>query len=140
MVHHRHRPDGRGSRLRARVHVGACPARRIRGFAACAAVPAESGRAAVGRGGGVPVNREEREELAFCERCGKRAGCTLYMDGRLRGECELLDDRKPLSYRNHEGYADPTAYYALLNIERERKRGKRPLQKRRTRTQVEHYD
>ena len=81
----------------------------------------------------MPVNREEREELAFCERCGKRAGC-------LRGECELLDDRKPLSYRNHEGYADPTAYYALLNIERERKRGKRPLQKRRPRTQVEHYD
>ena len=31
------------------------------------------------------MNREEREELAFCERCGKRAGCTLYMDGRLRG-------------------------------------------------------
>ena len=88
----------------------------------------------------MPVNREEHGELAFCERCGKRAGCTLYMDGRLRGECELLGDRKPLSYRNHEGYADPTAYYALLNIERERKRGKRPLQKRRTRTQVEHYD
>lgn len=88
----------------------------------------------------MPVNREEREELAFCDRCGKRVGCTLYMDGRLRGECELLDDRKPLSYRNHEGYADPTAYYALLNIERERKRGKRPLQKRRPRTQVEHYD
>ena len=86
------------------------------------------------------MNREEREELAFCERCGKRAGCTLDMDGRLRGECELLDDLKPLSYRNHEGYADPTAYYALLNIERERKRGKRPLQKRRPRTQVEHYD
>ena len=88
----------------------------------------------------MPVNREEREELAFCDRCRKRVGCTLYMDGRLRGECELLDDRKPLSHRNHEGYADPTAYYALLNIERERKRGKRPLQKRRTRTQVEHCD
>ena len=52
----------------------------------------------------------------------------------------MLDDRKPLSYRNHEGYADPTAYYALLNIERERKRGKCPLQKRRPRTQVEHYN
>lgn len=66
------------------------------------------------------------------------APCT-WMDA-CAGECELLDNRKPLSYRNHEGYADPTAYYALLNIERERKRGKRPLQKRRPRTQVEHYD
>lgn len=86
------------------------------------------------------MSREEREELAFCERCAKRAGCTLYTDERLREACELLDDRKPLSYRNHEGYTDPTAYYALLNIERERKRGQRPLQKRRPRTQVAHYD
>lgn len=86
------------------------------------------------------MNREAHGALAFCERCAKRAGCTLYMDGRLRGECELLDDRKPLRYRNHEGYADPTAYYALLSIERERKRGQRPPQKRRPRTQVAHYD
>ena len=85
------------------------------------------------------MNREEREELAFCERCGKRVRCTLYMDGRLRGECELLDNRKPLSYRNHEGYADPTAYYALLSIERERKR-RAQAKKRRPRTQVARYD
>ena len=85
------------------------------------------------------MNREEREELAFCDCCRKRVGCTLYMDGRLRGECELLDDRKPLRYRNHEGYADPTAYYALLNIERERKR-RTQTTKRRPRTQVAHYD
>ena len=30
------------------------------------------------------MNREEREALAFCERCAKRAGCTLYLDERLR--------------------------------------------------------
>ena len=85
------------------------------------------------------MNREEREELAFCERCAKRAGCTLYADERLREACELLDDRKPLCYRNHEGYADPTAYYALLSIERERKR-RTQTTKRRPRTQVAHYD
>jgi len=86
------------------------------------------------------VSREAHGAPTFCERCAKHAACTLYMDERLREECELLDDQKPLRNRNHEGYADPTAYYALLNIERERKRGKRLPQKRRPRTQVEHYD
>ena len=85
------------------------------------------------------MNREEREAPAFCERCAKRAGCTLYLDERLREMCELLDDRKPLRYRNHEGYADPTAYYALLSIERERKR-RAQAKKRRPRTQVAYYD
>ena len=79
------------------------------------------------------MNREEREALAFCERCAKRAGCTLYLDERLRETCE------PLRYRNHEGYADPTAYYALLSIERERKR-RAQAKKRRPRTQVARYD
>lgn len=86
------------------------------------------------------MSREAHGAPAFCERCARRAECTLYTDERLREACELLDDRKPLRYRNHEGYADPTAYYALLSIERERKRGQRPPQKRRPRTQVEHYD
>ncbi|MFR5794980.1 MAG: hypothetical protein ACLUI3_05045 [Christensenellales bacterium] len=47
------------------------------------------------------MNREEREALAFCERCAKRAGCTLYWTNAC-ARCELLDDRKPLRYRNHE--------------------------------------
>ena len=75
------------------------------------------------------MSREAHGAPAFCERCAKRAGCTLY-----------ADERQPRCYRNHEGYADPTAYYALLSIEREWKRGQRPPQKRRPRTQVEHYD
>ena len=85
------------------------------------------------------MSREAHGAPAFCERCARRAECTLYTDERLREACELLDDRKPLHYRNHEGYADPTAYYALLSIERERKR-RTQTTKRRPRTQVAHYD
>ena len=64
----------------------------------------------------------------------------------------LLDDPKArLSYKNPEGYADPTCYFALRNVMSEaKKRQNRPrdapeyqrnrLQKKRFNTKVIHYD
>ncbi len=58
----------------------------------------------------------------FCKDCAKYASCNLYHDEHLRDECSLLKDDAPITYRNSEGYADPTTFYALRNVEREKKR------------------
>ncbi len=57
----------------------------------------------------------------FCRDCTKYASCDLCHDEQLRENCTLLQDNTPLTYRNSEGYADPTTYHALRNVERERR-------------------
>ena len=47
--------------------------------------------------------------------------------------CPLDDPEARLTYKNTEGYADPTCFYALCNVLREekaKKRGDRPRQNR----------
>lgn len=58
----------------------------------------------------------------ICQDCAKFASCNLYHDEQLREQCPLLQDDTPLSYRNSEGYSDPTTFFALRNVEREQKR------------------
>lgn len=82
----------------------------------------------------------------FCLDCAKYASCDLSHDEQLRERCPLLQEDIPLFYRNSDGYPDPTAYYALRNVERERKRRNKAEQhknpkdsKPRHNTQVAHY-
>lgn len=62
----------------------------------------------------------------------------------------LDDPEARLTYKNTEGYADPTCFYALCNVLREKKKQhrsrdqprkqKRKWAKKRHNTQVIHYD
>ena len=57
----------------------------------------------------------------------------------------LDDPESRLTYKNTEGYADPTCFYALCNVLREEKKQHRSRdqprkQKKRHRIQVIHYD
>ncbi len=58
----------------------------------------------------------------FCKECAKYATCTLCHDEQLREHCPLLQEDIPLFYKNSEGYSDPTTFFALRNVEREKKR------------------
>ena len=48
--------------------------------------------------------------------------------------CPLDDPEARLTYKNTEGYADPTCFFALCNVLREEKA------KKRHNTQIIHYD
>ena len=75
----------------------------------------------------------------FCSDCTNTARCTLQFDEEQRRRCPILNgDDEPLSYRNSEGYSDPTAYFALRNVMKKPKPQKK--EKARPRTQVVHYD
>ena len=64
--------------------------------------------------------------------------------------CPLDDPEARLTYRNTEGYADPTCFYALCNVlrgEKKRHRSRDQPRKQKTKwakkrhnTQVIHYD
>ena len=59
--------------------------------------------------------------------------------------CPLDDPEARLSYKNTEGYADPTCFFALYNVMRQEKKQHRSReqprkQKKRHRIQVIHYD
>lgn len=59
--------------------------------------------------------------------------------------CPLDDPEARLSYKNTEGYADPTCFFALCNVMRQEKkqhlsRDQPRKQKKRHRIQVIHYD
>ena len=59
--------------------------------------------------------------------------------------CPLDDPEARLTYKNTEGYADPTCFYALCNVLREEKKQHRSRdqprkQKKRHSIQVIHYD
>ena len=76
----------------------------------------------------------------LCVDCVEYATCIRRMDKAKIATCPILtEDEEPLRYRNHEGYPDPTTFFALLNVIREEKR-KKQREKRRPRTQVIHYD
>ena len=76
----------------------------------------------------------------FCSDCANTARCTRQFDEEQRRHCPILNgDDEPLSYRNSEGYSDPTAYFALRNVMKKPKHEKK-VKPRRPRTQVVHYD
>ena len=76
----------------------------------------------------------------FCSDCANTARCTWQFDEEQRRRCPILNgDDEPLSYRNSEGYSDPTAYFALRNVMKKPKPQKE-AKLRRPRTQVVHYD
>ena len=76
----------------------------------------------------------------FCSDCANTARCTWQFDEEQRRRCPILNgDDEPLSYRNSEGYSDPTAYFALRNVMKKPKPQKKE-KLRRPRTQVVHYD
>lgn len=59
--------------------------------------------------------------------------------------CPLDDPEARLSYKNTEGYADPTCFFALYNVMRQEKKQHRSRdqprkQKKRHRIQVIYYD
>ena len=59
--------------------------------------------------------------------------------------CPLDDPEARLTYKNTEGYADPTCFFALCNVMRQEKKQHRSRdqprkQKKRHRIQVIHYD
>ena len=59
--------------------------------------------------------------------------------------CPLDDPEARLTYKNTEGYADPTCFFALCNVMRQEKKQHRSQdqprkQKKRHRIQVIHYD
>ena len=59
--------------------------------------------------------------------------------------CLLDDPEARLSYKNTEGYADPTCFFALCNVMRQEKKQHRSRdqprkQKKRHSIQVIHYD
>ena len=55
--------------------------------------------------------------------------------------CPLDDPEARLTYKNTEGYADPTCFYALCNVLREEKKQHRSRdQPRNHNIQVIHYD
>lgn len=67
----------------------------------------------------------------LCKNCLEQENCFLRRDSVLRNACLLasvsLENpaivvRAEISYYNHEGYADPTAYHAFMNIMREERR------------------
>ena len=75
----------------------------------------------------------------FCSDCANTARCARQFDEEQRRSCPILNgDDEPLSYRNSEGYSDPTAYFALRNVMKKPKPQKK--EKARPRTQVVHYD
>ncbi len=55
----------------------------------------------------------------FCLDCAVRKSCARCHDEAQRDECPYFKEDVKLSYRNSEGYSDPTTYFALRNIERE---------------------
>ena len=84
----------------------------------------------------------------FCKECAKYAHCDLCHDEQLRERCPLLKEDIPLFYKNSEGYADPTTFFALRNVEREQKRKAQKAKSRQDKpskpkprhdTQVIHY-
>jgi len=76
----------------------------------------------------------------ICSDCANTARCTRRFDEKQRRRCPILNgDDEPLSYRNSEGYSDPTAYFALRNVMKKPKPQKKE-KLRRPRTQVVHYD
>ena len=76
----------------------------------------------------------------FCEGCAKTTRCTRQFDEEQRRRCPILNgEDEPLSYRNSEGYSDPTAYFALRNAMKKPMLEKKE-KPRRPRTQVVHYD
>lgn len=82
----------------------------------------------------------------FCANCANTARCTRQFDEDQRARCPILNgDDEPLSYRNSEGYFDPTAYFALRNVMRKTKPAGKPQsakkeKPRRPQTQIVHYD
>lgn len=80
----------------------------------------------------------------ICRECMSYANCPLALDENLRQTCPAIRDEGKLRFRNHEGYPDPTAYYAMRNIERERRKKateeKAQPRSQRPRTRVERYD
>ncbi len=66
----------------------------------------------------------------YCRDCAKYKYCNKCHDEHLREDCQLLEDDAPLSFRNSEGYADPTAYYALLNVDKELRAKRRQAHKK----------
>ena len=78
-----------------------------------------------------------------CECCAKGAGCPLQYDEERRAKCPILNaDNEPLSYRNSEGYSDPTAFFALRNVMKPTvlRHKAKTEKKHRPRMQVIHYD
>lgn len=66
------------------------------------------------------------ENVRSCHNCAKYPNCILRFDEDQRDSCPILKhEEAKLSYRNDEGYPDPTAFQALVNIEREKKRASR---------------
>lgn len=76
----------------------------------------------------------------FCANCSNTFRCTRQFDEEQRTRCPILNgDDEPLTYRNSEGYSDPTAYFALRNVMKKPKHETKE-KPRRPRTQVVHYD
>ena len=78
-----------------------------------------------------------------CECCAKSVNCPLQYDEERRAQCPILNaDNEPLSYRNSEGYSDPTAFFALRNVMKPArpKHKSKAEKKHHPRTQVIHYD
>ncbi len=64
-------------------------------------------------------------------------------DEGFRQRADQQQEQSPLSYYNAEHYADPTAYRALRNIEREQQMKRPPIDvtdRKKVRTQVIRYD
>lgn len=72
------------------------------------------------------------------------------LDSGIGPQCLLDEPEARLTYKNPEGYADPTCFFALCNVMREEKKQNRPRdkpeyqrnghRKKRFNTQVIHYD
>ena len=72
------------------------------------------------------TNAAMTETVRTCRDCAKYPNCILRFDEDQRDSCPILKHKEAkLSYRNDEGYPDPTAYQALLHIEQEKKRAAR---------------
>lgn len=76
----------------------------------------------------------------ICRDCTEYATCTRRFDKQQIATCPILtEDDEPLSYRNHEGYPDPTAYFAMQKVLREEQEKSR-RKARHPRTQVVRYN
>ncbi len=64
--------------------------------------------------------------MYYCQGCPLKNTCTRQFDEERRALCPMLEEENdPIRYHNPEGYADPTAFFALRNTVRKKGRTKR---------------
>ena len=61
--------------------------------------------------------------MYYCQGCPLKNTCTRQFDEERRALCPMLEEENdPIRYHNPEGYADPTAFFALRNTVRKKGR------------------